>query len=154
MAGYLPAHSDPVAALSGAIRKQRGIKPGVPDILVLYRGKLIAIELKSRSGKCSPPQRFVREALRRAGARWWVARSAGAAMWALRKAGVRFRTLTNDDGTIEYWQQPKLPPWEVPKRDPNERRPRAPEWEPGAAAAEIAELAAERDDAAGADIAA
>ena len=32
--------TDPVAssALSGAIRKQRGVKPGVPDQLILYRG--------------------------------------------------------------------------------------------------------------------
>jgi len=83
-----------------------------------------------------------------------VFRSARAAMWALRKSGVKFRTIVRDDGTIECWQQPKLPAWEVPKRNPHERRPRAPEWEPDAAAAEIAELAAERDDAAGGDIAA
>jgi hypothetical protein len=62
---------------------------------------------------------------------------------------VKFRTLTNGDGAIERWQQPKLPAWEVPKRDPHERRPRAPEWEPNAAATEITELAAASDDAAG-----
>jgi hypothetical protein len=94
----------------------------------LYGGKLIVIELKSRSGKCNLPQRLVREAPLRAGARWWVVRSARAAMCALRKSGVRFRTAFSDDGTIECWQQPKLPAWEVPKRDPHERRPRAPEW--------------------------
>jgi hypothetical protein len=47
----------------------------------------------------------------------------------------------DDTDTLEYWQQPKLPAWEVPKRDPNERRPRAPEQEPEELAAEIAELA-------------
>jgi hypothetical protein len=102
--------TDPVApsAASGAIRKQRGVKPGVPDILVLYRGKLTTIELKSRHGKCSPPQRAVREDLLRAGARgWWVCRAACAAMWALRKSGVKFRTRANDDGTFERWQSPK-----------------------------------------------
>jgi len=52
------------------------------------------------------------------------------------------------------WRAGKLPAWEVPKRDPHERRPRAPEWEPRATTAEIAELAAASDDAAGADIAA
>jgi hypothetical protein len=76
-------------------------------------------------------------------------------MWMLRKSGVPFRTIVHEDGTIERWQQPELQAWEVPKRDPHERRPRAPDyWEPGAAAAEIIELAAERDDAADADIAA
>jgi hypothetical protein len=150
--------TDPVAssALSGAIRKQRGVKPGVPDMLVLYRGKLIAIELKSRCGKCSPPQRAVREALLRAGARgWWLCRSAKAAMWALAQSGVRFRALTNGDGALERWQQPELQAWDLPKRSPHERRPRAPDWAPGATAAEIAELAAERRRwAASADIAA
>jgi hypothetical protein len=41
----------------------------------------------------------------------------------------------------------------VPKRNPHERRPRAPDWKP-AGTAEIAKLTAERDDAAGADVAA
>jgi hypothetical protein len=57
-------------------------------------------------------------------------------MWALRKSGVKFRKLTNDDGTFERWQSPKLPPWEAPKRDPQERRPRAPDWRPEGVAAD------------------
>jgi hypothetical protein len=80
--------TDPVApnAFSGAIRKQRGVKPGVPDVEVLYRGKWIGIELKSRSGRCTPAQRAEREAILRAGGRWWVCCSANAAMWALYKS--------------------------------------------------------------------
>jgi hypothetical protein len=65
---------------------------------------------------------------------------------------VPFRTIIYQDGTIERWQQPKLPAWEVPKGDPHERRPRAPDyWEP-AEATETAALAS--DDATGGDIAA
>ena len=41
----------------------------------------------------------------------------------------------------------------MPKRNPQERRPRAPDWEPEELAAEIAELTAARD-AADRDIAA
>jgi hypothetical protein len=63
---------------------------------------------------------------------------------------VKFRTRANEDGTIERWQQPELPAWEVPKRDPHERRPRAPEPE----AAEIAELVPASDHATDGDIAA
>jgi hypothetical protein len=146
--------TDPVAssALSGAIRKQRGVQPGVPDVLVWYRGKSITIELKSRRGQCSPSQRAAREALLRAGAKWFLCRSATSVMWQLRKSGVPFRTIVHEDGTIERWQQPKLPAWDLPKRSPHERRPRAPEWEPEVAA-EIAEPAAASDDAAGDDIA-
>jgi hypothetical protein len=132
------------------MRKKRGVKP-VPDTLVLHHVKLVTLELKSRRGQCSRSQRLVREALLRAGAEWWVARSARAAMWALRESGVGFRTIVHEDGTIDCWQQPQLAAWEVPKRDPHERRPRAPEWEPAAAAAETAEPAAQRDNAAGAD---
>ena len=58
--------TDPAAApaLSGAIRKQRGVKPGVTDTLVCcHYTKPIAIEMKSRVGKCSPPHRAVREAV-------------------------------------------------------------------------------------------
>ena len=158
---WLPADAfwtalDPIApsATSGLLRKRRGCKAGVPDILILYRGKLITIELKSRRGQCSRSQRAVRVALLRAGvAAWWVCRSADAAMWALYKSGVPFRTIVYEDGTIERWQQPELPAWEVPKRTPHERRPPAPEWEPEAAA-QIAELAAASDDAVGGGIAA
>jgi hypothetical protein len=42
--------------------------------------------------------------------------------------------------------------WEVPKRNPHERRPRAPDWVADKVGEEIAELAS--DDAAGGDIAA
>jgi hypothetical protein len=60
-------------------------------------------------------------------------------MWALAQSGVRFREIVHEDGTIERWQQPELQAWEVPKRNPQERRPRAPRWEPETAA-QIAEL--------------
>jgi hypothetical protein len=72
----------------------------------------------------------------------------------LYESGVPFRTIVYEDGTIERWQQPELPVWEVPKRDPHERRPRAPDyWEPDEAA-EIAEVVAASNDATGGDIAA
>jgi len=47
-------------------------------------------------------------------------------MWALAQSGVHFRTIVREDSTIERWQQPELSAWEVPKRNPHERRPRAP----------------------------
>ena len=48
--------TDPVAssAKSGAMRKKRGVKPGLPDMLVLHRGKLVTLELKSRQGRVQP----------------------------------------------------------------------------------------------------
>jgi hypothetical protein len=113
--------------MAGAMRKKRGVKPGLPDTLVLHRGKLVTLELKSRQGRCSASQRAAREALLRAGAEWWECRSAHAAMWALRKSGVGFRALARADGTTERWRHPGLASWEVPRRDPAEPRPNAPD---------------------------
>jgi hypothetical protein len=141
------------SASSGAMRRKRGCKSGTPDTFVLYRGKLVTIEMKSRRGQCSPSQRLAREALLRAGAQWWVCRSANAAIWALAQSGVPFRTIVHEDGTIERWQQPKLPAWEIPKENPHERRPRAPEWEPEAVSEIAEQAAAASDDAADDDIA-
>jgi hypothetical protein len=111
---------------TGLMRKKRGCRAGLPDLLILFRGKLIAVELKSRGGRCSPAQRLTREALIAAGGAWWEARSANAAMWALAERGVTFRMIARNDGTIECWRQPELAPWEVPRRDPAEPRPSAP----------------------------
>jgi hypothetical protein len=61
------------------------------------------------------------------GAEWWECRSAHAAMWALRKSGVKFREIVHKDGTTERWRQPRLAPWEVPRRDRSEPRPQASE---------------------------
>jgi hypothetical protein len=85
---------------------------------------IIAIEMKSLSGKCSPSKRAFRERLLGARVEWWVCRSADAAMWALSESGVTFRTLVRNDGTTERWQPPKLERWNLPRRDPSEPRPR------------------------------
>jgi len=120
--------TDPVAssALSGWLRRRRGVRAGVPDTLVVYLGKLVGLEMKSIAGRCSAAQRTVRVALLRAGADWWVCKSAHAAMWALVQSGVKFRDIARSDGSVERWRQPELEPWEVPRRDPAERRPQHP----------------------------
>jgi hypothetical protein len=156
--------TDPVAAsaLAGKMRKLRGIKSGVPDLLLWRRrAKPITSEMKSPGGRCSASQRATRAALLRAGCVWWQCDSANSAMWALRKSGVRFRVIANEDGTVERWKQPRLADWENPRTDPRERRPAHPEvraarklWRERRRAAREAALAAERDAAAGGDIAA
>jgi hypothetical protein len=64
----------------------------VPDTLVLYRKKVDHHRAEIAAGAM---QRIA------AGGAWWECRSAHAAMWALARSGVCFRTLTNDDGTLE-----------------------------------------------------
>jgi hypothetical protein len=108
---------------TGAMRRLRGCKAGLPDILIVYRGGLIAIDLKSECGRCSPAQLKVRAELIAAGANWWEARSANAAMAALALSGVKFRMIADGNGETECWIQPELEPWEVPRRDPVEPQP-------------------------------
>jgi hypothetical protein len=58
-----PANSDNVsiaAVIGGICRKNRGVKRGLPDVLIPYRGRLIFIELKSRSGIASRVQKEIR----------------------------------------------------------------------------------------------
>ena len=73
------------------------------------------------------PHRAGYQPLLPVGAQCWVCRSAHAAMRAMRKSGVKFRTLVHNDGTTERWRQPRLAPWEIPRPDPAEPRPNAPE---------------------------
>ena len=44
----------PPNAFSGAIPKARGVKPGVPDVEILYHGKSIFIELKIEIWQMQP----------------------------------------------------------------------------------------------------
>jgi hypothetical protein len=114
--------------ISGWVRKKRGCKSGLPDVLIwCRRTRPIVVELKSPASRCSESQKEVRLKLIASGVDWWEARTANAAMVAIGESGVRFRTIINEDGTTEHWRQPKLAPWEVPRRDPSEPRPQHPE---------------------------
>ena len=108
----------PLSRLSGLFQKRRGVRSGLPDVLVLYRGKPIFVELKSRAGVATKAQKQVRVELLPAGALWWMARSARAAMTALQLSGVVFR---------RRWKPPPLQPWEGPFADPTRRLPQAPD---------------------------
>ena len=48
--------------------KAKGLKPGWPDILIIYRGRTICIELKSPKGVLSSAQKAMHERLTLAGA--------------------------------------------------------------------------------------
>lgn len=102
------AAADPVASsrASGAPRWRRGVQPGVPDILVLYRGRFIAVELKSLDGRCNRAQRAARERILAAGGVWWGCKSAHAPMRALAQSGVRFREVIGRSGAVRSVSRP------------------------------------------------
>jgi hypothetical protein len=108
----------PISRLSGIFQKKRGVRSGLPDVQVIWRGKPIFVELKSRAGKASKVQKHVRLKMLPAGADWWLARSARAAMMALHLSGVVF---------LRDWKPPRLKPWEGPFADPTWRLPQAPD---------------------------
>ena len=49
-----------------AIFKSIGAKPGLPDILLVYQGRLYGLELKAEGGSLSPTQRTAHVMLRKA----------------------------------------------------------------------------------------
>jgi hypothetical protein len=103
--------------ISGIFQKRRGVRSGLPDVLVVFSGKPIFLELKSRRGLASKAQKQLRLEMLPAGAVWWMARSARAAMMALHLSGVVFR---------RKWKPPPLKPWEGPFADPTQRLPQHP----------------------------
>ena len=59
----------------GAILKSMGVRPGVPDLIFLYRGRFLAIELKSAKGRVSPAQSECMRLIVAAGGIWASART-------------------------------------------------------------------------------
>jgi hypothetical protein len=53
----------PRSRLSGARQRLRGVRGGVPDLVCVFRGRVIFIELKSRFGLPSKAQKQVRAEL-------------------------------------------------------------------------------------------
>jgi hypothetical protein len=104
--------NQPWSKVAGIKRKLRGCRAGTPDVLILYKGKLIFLELKSRVGKVSEAQRDVRLQILRAGGMWWLVRSVRAGLTALHRSGVELRTRAG-----RQWVPPVLPAWEEPVSD-------------------------------------
>lgn len=59
----------------GAISKSLGAKAGVPDLLLVWRGKAIFIELKAKGGRLSDVQRAAASEITLAGGLWAEIRS-------------------------------------------------------------------------------
>ncbi len=57
------------------ILKALGVKPGVPDCIIIYRGRAIFIELKAPKGSLSVVQKDMRDRLTVAGGLWFEART-------------------------------------------------------------------------------
>lgn len=69
----------------GAQLKARGLQPGWPDIIIIDRGpNVIGLELKTKTGKQSPEQRFIAQAFKEVCAWYILARTLDEVARALR----------------------------------------------------------------------
>lgn len=75
--------------------KAEGVKPGVSDIMILWGGRLICIELKTAKGRQSPEQKQWADDATMAGAAYYVARSVEQVEEFLSTAGLPLRARTS-----------------------------------------------------------
>ncbi|WP_398457379.1 VRR-NUC domain-containing protein [Sphingomonas albertensis] len=62
-------------AIQSRRMKAAGVKNGTPDILIVWDGRLFAVELKTAKGKLTESQKDASDAIVGAGGGWTVARS-------------------------------------------------------------------------------
>jgi hypothetical protein len=108
----------PRSRLSGLLQKKRGVRSGLPDLMLVCRQKTVFIEVKSRSGRASRAQKQVRGELLAVGCEWFMARSPRAALAAMARAGLPFR---------RPLRPVHLRPWEGPFTGAERRLPQHPE---------------------------
>ena len=61
--GGMPLHPRTASRL-----KKQGLKPGIPDVLVVHQGRVIFVEIKRPGGRLSPTQKAMHERITSAGA--------------------------------------------------------------------------------------
>lgn len=81
-------------SVAAAKAKREGLKPGVSDIMVLWAGRLICIELKTLKGRQSEEQKAWADTVTLAGAAYYVARSVEEVEEFLDTCGVPLRART------------------------------------------------------------
>ena len=67
-------HAGKMTPAAGRMRKMRGVKAGIADVMIVWRGITLWIELKAGSS-VSPSQKSFADAVIRNGHAWSVARS-------------------------------------------------------------------------------
>lgn len=77
--------------IRGQFLKATGVKPGVPDLILVYRGRFYGIELKSIKGRLSHEQIVCHRAIENAGGSVMVCRSQQEVLSALETWGIPTR---------------------------------------------------------------
>ena len=96
------------SAAQGQLRKLRGCKAGIPDMLIVYAGQTLWCELKV-DASLSEPQKTTRDALRANGHQWELCRSPEDVEAALRAAGIPLRATLGEIRDRIADQRERLP---------------------------------------------
>ncbi len=112
------------SAAQGQLRKLRGVRAGIPDMLIVWRGVTLWCELKidTRPTALSPAQVTTRDALLANGHCWELCRSIEDVEAACRAAGIPLRATLGDIRTRIAEQNERLPA--KPKRSSRKSTPR------------------------------
>jgi hypothetical protein len=92
------AGGDRRSRLRQAMLVGMGVHPGFADLIVLSGGRVLFLEVKSRTGRLRPEQRSFRDEVRAQGFGWALVRSLDDALGALADHG--FTTRVAQPGTI------------------------------------------------------
>jgi hypothetical protein len=70
---FHPANGGYRKPIEAAIMKSMGVRPGVPDVILIHQGKVFGLELKAEGGRITPKQTETIAAMEAAGATVHVA---------------------------------------------------------------------------------
>lgn len=87
-------HARKQSAEAGMFQKMRGIRAGIPDMVIVYRGVAHWLEIKTDMGVVSPAQKIVHEEIVRAGGRVAVVHSVTDVESVCRYWGIPLRATT------------------------------------------------------------
>jgi hypothetical protein len=96
------------SAAQGQLRKMRGIKAGIPDVLIVWRGITVWCELKIDAA-LSPAQQTTRDQLQANGHHWYLCRSPEDIEAACRSSLVTLRATLGDIRARIAEQNTRLP---------------------------------------------
>jgi hypothetical protein len=96
------------SANEGQLRKLRGVRAGIPDMLIVHDNTTTWIELKA-GASLSPDQKTTRDALVANGHRWYLARSVEDVEFACVQSGISLRATLGDIQTRIAEQNARLP---------------------------------------------
>jgi hypothetical protein len=116
-----PATDQHMDDAAGRRRKDRGIKPGWPDVQFIYQGRFYGIELKIGDGKQSDYQAQRQAEIERAGGVYVICRSVEEVERQLRAWGFPMRATTMAAHAYDERREFRLT---APKKPTKPRRPR------------------------------